>query len=414
MLATLIVGVLAVTQTINLQGTVDFNVTGKSLYLKSASVQYEEAGQEQPLEELTSFLPGYVDTEFTLNIGTITKTEETLIINLDIINTTTSRYNIRVEYTDPESVSVSTTGSIAAGTGDSVSDSSTTSRVSISISTTATEINLGDIKIILTEFQGLAVSALSSNTDLATTNGSGLYQIGDMVTLSATSTNDFDFLGWYLNDANGELVSSSLEYSFEVTEESPLTYYAVFEEANGYLTYTYNSPTTGEATLRRCASGATNIVIPSQIYRSGVPYEVTALYNASSFSSGAFYQAGNTLQSVTIPETISSLGYYAFYNCSSLTSITIPSKVTSIGQYAFSGCSSLTSITIPEGVTSIGWYAFERCSVLASVTFEETSGWYTTTDSTATSGTNMTVTNTSTNATNLKNTYAPYYWKRNA
>ena len=252
MLATLIVGVLAVTQTINLQGTVDFNVTGKSLYLKSASVQYEEAGQEQPLEELTSFLPGYINTEFNLNLGSISSTTGLYIINLDIINTTTSRYNIGVEYTGSESVSVSTTGSIAAGTGVPVSDLSTSSRVSISISTTATEINLGDITIILTEFQGLAVSAISSDVNLATTTGSGLYGIGDMVTLSATYTGgnaDVDFLGWRIDNAEGEYVSGLIEYSFELTEESPLTYYAVFEEANSYLTYTYDSPSTGEATL---------------------------------------------------------------------------------------------------------------------------------------------------------------------
>ncbi len=53
--------------------------------------------------------------------------------------------------------------------------------------------------------------------------------------------------------------------------------------------------------------------------------------------------------------------------CSSLTSITIPNSVTSIGSGAFSGCSSLTSITIPNSVTSIGWAAFYDCSKLAVI-----------------------------------------------
>ena len=46
-----------------------------------------------------------------------------------------------------------------------------------------------------------------------------------------------------------------------------------------------------------------------------------------------------------IPEGVTTIGYAAFLNCSSLTSIEIPEGVTSIGGYAFSGCSSLTSFT---------------------------------------------------------------------
>ncbi|MBO5086645.1 MAG: leucine-rich repeat domain-containing protein [Paludibacteraceae bacterium] len=65
--------------------------------------------------------------------------------------------------------------------------------------------------------------------------------------------------------------------------------------------------------------------------------------------------------------SVTSIGYEAFYDCSSLTSITIPNSVTSIGDYAFQGCSSLTSITIPNSVTSIGDYAFQGCSSLTSV-----------------------------------------------
>ncbi len=68
---------------------------------------------------------------------------------------------------------------------------------------------------------------------------------------------------------------------------------------------------------------------------------------------------------------ITSIGEYAFYNCSSLTSITIPSSVTSIGDRAFQGCDSLTSITIPSSVTSIGDRAFQGCDSLTSITFAE-------------------------------------------
>ena len=74
-----------------------------------------------------------------------------------------------------------------------------------------------------------------------------------------------------------------------------------------------------------------------------------------------------SLTSITIPESVTSIGYDAFYHCSSLTSVTIPNSVTSIGSYAFWGCSSLTSITIPKSVTSIGSNPFYGCSSLTSV-----------------------------------------------
>ena len=59
-----------------------------------------------------------------------------------------------------------------------------------------------------------------------------------------------------------------------------------------------------------------------------------------------------------------------FYNCTGLTSITIPNSVTSIGAWAFSGCSGLTSIEIPNSVTSIGMNAFYNCTGLTSVRLE--------------------------------------------
>ena len=76
------------------------------------------------------------------------------------------------------------------------------------------------------------------------------------------------------------------------------------------------------------------------------------------------------LVSVEIGNCITSIGYNAFYQCSSLTSCTIGSGVTSIGASAFRNCSSLTVITIPDSVTSIGSYTFYQCSGLTSIIVE--------------------------------------------
>ena len=79
----------------------------------------------------------------------------------------------------------------------------------------------------------------------------------------------------------------------------------------------------------------------------------------------SFAPAG--LTEYTIPNGVTSIGNYAFYDCSSLTSVTIPDGVTSIGECAFIECSSLTSVTIPDSVTSIGAAAFCNCSSLTEV-----------------------------------------------
>ena len=69
------------------------------------------------------------------------------------------------------------------------------------------------------------------------------------------------------------------------------------------------------------------------------------------------------LTSYTIPDSVTSIGEYAFLVCSSLTSITIPNSVTSIGSHAVAYCSSLTSITIPDSVTEIKGSAFYGCNI---------------------------------------------------
>ena len=103
-------------------------------------------------------------------------------------------------------------------------------------------------------------------------------------------------------------------------------------------------------------------------------------YTYSSGSTNApWFNSRSSIKSVIIENGVTSIGDWAFYNCSSLVSVTIPDSVSSIGDYAFRGCSSVQSVTIGNGVTSIGEEAFSYCSSLVSVTIPDSvtsiGGW---------------------------------------
>ena len=107
-------------------------------------------------------------------------------------------------------------------------------------------------------------------------------------------------------------------------------------------------------TVRKCREWATSVTIPNSV---------------TSIGNMAFYYCSG-LTSVTIPNSVTSIGNQAFRYCSGLTSVTIPNSVTSIGNQAFFICKGLTSVTIPNSVISIGKEAFCGCIVLTSVVSE--------------------------------------------
>jgi len=113
-----------------------------------------------------------------------------------------------------------------------------------------------------------------------------------------------------------------------------------------------------------CTSGNTELTKSETLYNNyisaDIGYCVTSIGDALS---------GNTaLTSVTMLDSVTSIGSSAFRNCSSLPSIEIPSGVTSIGDFAFINCRSLSSITIPDSVTNIGVNVFTNCTSLTSCT----------------------------------------------
>ena len=73
------------------------------------------------------------------------------------------------------------------------------------------------------------------------------------------------------------------------------------------------------------------------------------------------------LKSISLPASVTSIGNSAFVGCSGLTNLTLPSSVKTVGAYAFQYCTALKSVFVPKSVTSIGMWAFIDCDSLATV-----------------------------------------------
>ena len=155
---------------------------------------------------------------------------------------------------------------------------------------------------------------------------------------------------WYFDliDSSGNTVTLSSTNNMSVSTLSASTY----ANTNNYK---------AELNKFEPKDGVTIINIPKfiGISQDSNKYAVAQLYQT--------FRDCTTLTSITIPDSVTSIGVYAFSSCRGLTSIVIPEGVTTIGTSAFFDCSSLLSIAIPESVTSIGGNVFGRCYSLISI-----------------------------------------------
>ena len=130
------------------------------------------------------------------------------------------------------------------------------------------------------------------------------YILGQELKITATTYLGYDFVGWYCNDT---LIADSCEYTFRTSANNE-TYTAKWKIKDELKNFKFSSK------LKFC--------------------EIEGVYD-------------KTITEVVIPDYVTSIGKYAFRDCSGFASITIPDSVTSIGDSAFRNCSGLESITLP-------------------------------------------------------------------
>ena len=161
-------------------------------------------------------------------------------------------------------------------------------------------------------------------------------------------------------------------YNASTTVKVPLQSIAAYRQAEGWKNFTnyYGGEVIADgityridendAMVAAAEATLTEANIPSSVEFEGNQYPVIKI-NDEVFS-------GNTnLTSVTLPESLTTLGDRAFWSCTNLESVKIPNTVTSIKHSAFQYCCNLESIIIPSSVNSIGISAFSECKALKDI-----------------------------------------------
>ena len=317
-LGLVITGVLAASsQTITMNGSVNFNVTDRSLWVKE--VRMQEAGEDPVI--ISNFTPGYINGDFNFNVGDHNNSRGSFALQFDIINTTTNTYLVNVDYSGLSIITgleVNITNLIPANT-ETITTITSETPITTTLELIVSNPNLADIdlSLITININEVALGTLTYSYD------------SEALTATVTGCSE---------GAEIVIIPETVQYNNQTYEVNAVT-----------------DGTSSSGPFYSSQSTLTSVNIPKTI---------------NSIGDYAFYHCSN-LALVTIDEAsqLSSIGQHAFSLCSSLTSITMPDGVTSIDVGVFSNCSSLTSITIPSSVTSIGDSAFSNCTALTEINY---------------------------------------------
>lgn len=195
------------------------------------------------------------------------------------------------------------------------------------------------------------------------------------------SSNVFDNTAYYKNESNwvdgvlyigNHLIKAkdSISGSYTIKAGTKCMADFAFSDCKGLTSITIpNSMTSiGHYAFNGC-SGLKAVYITDIAKWCNISFDNLA--NPLSYAHN-LYLNGKLVTDLVIPNSVTSIGDSAFEDCTGLNSITIPNSVTSIGDFAFCSCKGLTSVTIGNSVTSIGNDAFRGCTGLTSINFNGT------------------------------------------